>query len=164
MRPVRVHLRGRDSRIQHTDPLNLCPIHGPRLESPDDADLSIHFHGILGVQSRIEHQCIPFRTCRVTRRFGLRRKTSEGRYRCCLPHRPHSTASDLKGNSFSPVGTSRLHRLHVTTKTFWGDGPGNMETALANNKRTFSTVILILAGQRAERSLSALSAGRGRDI
>src|SRR5271157_4065880 len=58
----------------------------------------------------------PVRRCwRMTSGSGRPRKTSEGRYRRSSPHKGHSTATDWKGNSSRPDGTSRWHRLRVTT-------------------------------------------------
>ena len=62
---------------------------------------------------RVEHHRPPVRCWWVTSWSGRPRNTSEGRYRRNSPQRGHSTATDWKGNSSRPEGTSRRHRLQV---------------------------------------------------
>ena len=66
---------------------------------------------------RVEHHFFTARCWRVTSWSGRPRKTSEGKYRRNSPQRGHLTVIDWNGNSLTPDGMSRRHRLQVTTKT-----------------------------------------------
>jgi len=58
------------------------------------------------------------RACLNTRLFGWPRKTSEGKYLRSSPQSGQGTTMGWKGNSLTPAGISRLHRLQVTTNCF----------------------------------------------
>jgi hypothetical protein len=93
--------------------------------------------GVAGSRSQHLQPSLPYRPpgrCwRTTSWSGRPRKTSEGRYRRNSPQRGHSTVMDWKGNSLTPVGTSRRHFLHVTTNALRPVGVGNLEPIRRRN-------------------------------
>jgi hypothetical protein len=54
----------------------------------------------------------------ATKRSGMPRATSEGKYWRNSPHNGHVTTIDLNGNSGTPAGTLRRQRLQSTTNRF----------------------------------------------
>ena len=80
---------------------------------PNVLELSIRFEGVCPLH--LSHQRTFERACFDSKRSGMPKATSEGRYWRSSPQSGHLTAMDLKGNSSTPAGTLLQHRLQPTT-------------------------------------------------